>query len=113
MASHAFGAIQDIKADREASISSVATVIGAKRTAWFVVVLYTAAIVSVWFALGLSGAALMVVGAAYIWAVAPSLALDDERCEESNRGWKKFLWLNMIAGFAATIQLILALLPAN
>ena len=30
MASHAFGAVQDVKADREAQISSIATVIGAR-----------------------------------------------------------------------------------
>jgi 4-hydroxybenzoate polyprenyltransferase len=113
MASHAFGAIQDIRADREANIASVATVFGAKRTAWFVVLLYVAAIASVWFALGLAGLPLVAVGCAYLWAVAPSTRLRDDECEKSNRGWKKFLWLNMIAGFAATIQLILAMLPAN
>lgn len=113
MASHAFGAIQDIRADREAGIASIATAIGAKRTAWFVVLLYVAAIASVWFALGLAGLPLMVVGLGYIWAVAPSLRLTDADCELSNRGWRKFLWLNMVAGFAATIQLILAMLPAN
>ena len=113
MASHAFGAIQDIKADREGGISSIATVFGAKRTAWFVVALYVAAIVAVAIGLGLDGLALVGVGLGYIWAVAPSVKLTDETCEQSNSGWKKFLWLNMVAGFAATILLILAMLPTN
>ena len=113
MASHAFGAIQDIKADREGAISSIATVFGARRTAWFVVALYLAAIGAVAVALGLASWPLVVVGLGYIWAVAPSVRLTDETCEESNRGWKKFLWLNMVAGFAATILLILAMLPTN
>lgn len=40
MASHAFGAIQDIIPDREGKISSIATVFGARRTVWFVFILY-------------------------------------------------------------------------
>jgi 4-hydroxybenzoate polyprenyltransferase len=113
MASHAFGAIQDIKADREAAIGSIATVFGAKKTAWFVIALYAAAIGAVILALEWSSVPLVAAGLGYVAAVAPSVRLTDETCEESNRGWKKFLWLNMIAGFAATILLILAMLPAN
>src|SRR5690606_26209904 len=43
MASHAFGAVQDIVPDREAGIGSIATVLGARRTVWFAVLLWTAA----------------------------------------------------------------------
>ncbi len=39
-ASHAFGAVQDIGADREAGIGSVATVIGARATVRLAVALY-------------------------------------------------------------------------
>jgi 4-hydroxybenzoate polyprenyltransferase len=113
MASHAFGAIQDIKSDREAGIASIATFFGTRLTTWFVATLYAAAQFCVLFALGFAGLPLALVGTGYIWAVAPAARLSDDECEQANRGWKKFLWLNMIAGFAATIQLILAMLPAN
>ena len=39
-ASHAFGAVQDVVADREGGIGSIATVIGARRTVRLSVVLY-------------------------------------------------------------------------
>jgi len=40
IASHAFGAVQDVTADREANISSIATVIGAKATVRFAFACY-------------------------------------------------------------------------
>jgi len=43
MASHAFGAVQDVVADREAGVGSIATAIGAKGTVRFAVVLYLVA----------------------------------------------------------------------
>jgi 4-hydroxybenzoate polyprenyltransferase len=115
MASHAFGAIQDIKADREAGIASIATALGARRTARFVVALYAAATISVLFVATniVVSTAFGVVGILYIRAARPALDLTDDECEQANRGWRKFLWLNMIAGFVVTIALILAMLPAN
>ena len=43
MASHAFGAVQDVVADRQAGVASIATVIGAKGTVRFALVLYALA----------------------------------------------------------------------
>lgn len=115
MASHAFGAIQDIKADREAEIASIATAFGARSTAIFVVALYSAATLAMLVSASgvLSMLAFTTVGASYIWASVPATKLSDDECEQANRGWRRFLWLNMIAGFVVTIALILAMLPAN
>lgn len=115
MASHAFGAIQDIKADREAGIASFATTFGARKTAIFVVALYyTAAFATIFAAPNFFAAvALGFVGIAYARAALPATKLTDDECELANRGWRKFLWLNMIAGFVVTISLIVAMLPAN
>ena len=43
MASHAFGAVQDIKADREGGLASIATAFGARDTVRFAFVAYLAA----------------------------------------------------------------------
>ena len=115
MASHAFGAIQDIKADRAAGIASIATVFGARTTAVFVVMLYRVATIAAIFSAtnSISAVAFLVVGILYVRAARPATKLTDDQCELANRGWRKFLWLNMIAGFVVTISLIVAMLPAN
>ena len=97
MASHAFGAVQDIRADREAGISSIGTVLGAKATTRFALALYLSA-----------GVLALFIGDRYSWAflaVIPYLAvvgreinITDENCEQANRGWKRFIWLNFLAG---------------
>src|SRR5690606_6716138 len=43
MASHAFGAVQDVVPDREGGIDSIATVLGAARTVRLAIVLWSAA----------------------------------------------------------------------
>lgn len=30
----------------------------------------------------------------------------DEDCERANRGWRRFLWLNLVTGFLVTMLLI-------
>ena len=97
MASHAFGAVQDIRADREAGISSIGTVLGAKATTRLALALYLFA-----------GVLALFIGDRYSWAflaVIPYLAvvgreinITDENCEQANRGWKRFIWLNFLAG---------------
>ena len=111
MASHAFGAVQDIQADREGELSSIATVIGAANTSRFALGCY--AITGV---LILSGAFFTEptwpywVAAAtaipYILMVWPFRNLSDADCEQANRGWKKFLGINFFAGFVVTMLLI-------
>ena len=96
-ASHAFGAVQDIRADREAGIASVATSLGARNTVRLAVALYLVAGLMLlalpdrfWQA---SFAALP-----YLVVVGPQLGITDETCEQANRGWRRFLLLNFLAG---------------
>lgn len=111
MASHAFGAVQDIQADREGHLSSIATVFGAAWTARFALACYALAGVLI-----LSGAffteptwpywVAAATAVPYILMVWPFRNLSDEECEQANRGWKKFLGINFFAGFVVTMLLI-------
>lgn len=97
MASHAFGAVQDVKADREAGISSIATVLGAKSTVWLAMIGYLCAgTVALFLGDRFSFAALAVIP--YLLVVGREWNIDDEGCERANRGWKRFIWLNFFAG---------------
>lgn len=97
MASHAFGAVQDVKADREANIASIATRLGARNTVRFSLALYIFAM-----GLGLSlPANFSFVGLAlvpYLIVVGSQLKVTDETCEAANRGWRYFIWLNFFVG---------------
>ncbi|CDJ99400.1 4-hydroxybenzoate polyprenyltransferase [Microbacterium sp. C448] len=105
IASHAFGAVQDVSADREAGISSIATARGAAWTVRFALVCY-----------GLSGltmlasewpgplAALLVIP--YLAAVWPYRSVSDAASDEATRGWRAFLWINQLAGFGVTLLLV-------
>lgn len=111
-ASHAFGAVQDIGADREAGIGSVATVIGARSTVRLSIVLYGVAGILLLVA-GLLGqsaqlAVAAVLAVPYIVNALPWVDVDDENAASANRGWRRFLWLNFITGFAVTMLLIWA-----
>lgn len=108
MASHAFGAVQDILPDRRAGIGSIATVLGAAATVRIAVVLWTAAgalmLFTPWPANLASIAALP-----YIVSVAPFLRVDDAHSATANRAWRRFLAINYAVGFAITLLLILCL----
>lgn len=105
MASHAFGAVQDIQADRTAKISSIATALGARNTVRFAFACYLAAallvLVSPWPAPLTAVAALP-----YLVIIAPYLNLEDENCERANRGWRHFIKLNYLAGAIITLIVI-------
>jgi 4-hydroxybenzoate polyprenyltransferase len=111
-ASHAFGAVQDIGADRAAGIGSVATVIGARATVRLAIVLYLLAGILLLAAGTLGGsrpmalAALLVIP--YVLNALPWAAGADDDAASANRGWRRFLWLNFITGFLVTILLIWA-----
>ncbi|WP_167041329.1 prenyltransferase [Salinibacterium sp. ZJ454] len=105
IASHAFGAVQDIIPDREGQISSIATVLGASRTVRFAF--------GAWLLAGLLMlvtarpgplAALLVIP--YLAAVAPFWRLSDAQSSNANLGWKRFLWINYAVGFFVTMLLI-------
>ena len=105
MASHAFGAVQDVRADREAGIKSVATAIGARNTVRFAFVLYILAGLSVMNA-GPHGMVAALAAIPYLVIISPYLNITDEDCERANQGWKKFIWLNFAGGALISILLI-------
>ena len=104
MASHAFGAVQDVVADRDAGAGSIATAIGAAGTVRFAVVLYLVAglvlLVTPWPLPLIAPVALLYVG-----ALAPWWSVTDEDAWKANRSWKWFLGLNFVAG--AVVVLVL------
>lgn len=105
MASHAFGAVQDVEADRAGGIGSIATALGARRTVLVSLALYVLAVVVLLFLPGpLMIAAVLPVPFAV--SVSRFLDIDDETCERANAGWRTFLWLNQPVGFAVTMMLI-------
>lgn len=105
MASQAFGAVQDIQADRAGGIRSIATVLGARATVWNAAAMYLAAgVVLLFTPQPATGAALCVLP--YIANMLPFLAIDDATCEQAHQGWKRFLWINYVVGFVVTMLLI-------
>ncbi len=104
-ASHAFGAVQDIIPDRKGKLASIATVIGARSTVRLTWMLYLAASALV-ISQGWQYSAIAIAGALYVLNVSPFLHITDATSEKANKGWKRFLWLNMIAGAAVTITIV-------
>lgn len=105
MASHAFGAVQDVRADREGGIASIATVIGARATTRFAFLLYLAAGLLMASA-GMPAAAAAIAAVPYLAILLPFLSITDETCETANQGWRRFIWLNFFAGAIVTQLLI-------
>lgn len=105
IASHAFGAVQDVVADRAADISSIATARGARWTVRFAIGCYAASglvmLASAWP--GPLAALLVVPYLAVVW---PFRGVTDDTAETATRGWRRFLWVNQLAGFGATLLLI-------
>ncbi|MDQ1545043.1 MAG: hypothetical protein QOK08_2681 [Actinomycetota bacterium] len=105
VASHAFGAVQDVIADREGNIASVATVIGARKTVRLSVLAYLAAGILLLF-VGWPGDLAAVLALPYAVSCAQFWNVTDAASESANRGWKRFLWLNFVTGFLVTLLLI-------
>jgi 4-hydroxybenzoate polyprenyltransferase len=104
-ASHAFGAVQDIIPDRQGNLASVATVLGARATTRIVFLLYLAASIL----LLLQGILAAIVGVAvlvYALNVVPYLSITDKTSGLANKGWRRFIWLNLFTGFIVTIVLL-------
>ena len=104
-ASHAFGAVQDVIADREADISSIATVIGARATARLSVILYLLGGVLLLFT-AWPGPLAAVLVLPYAAVCAPFWNVTDAASETANRGWRRFLLLNFVTGFVVTMLMI-------
>ena len=105
MASHAFGAVQDVRADREAGIKSVATQIGARNTVRFAFALYIVAALVV-MTIGWHGVVASLAVVPYLAIISPYLNITDADCERANGGWKKFIWLNFAAGALISLVVI-------
>lgn len=107
MAAHAFGAVQDISPDREAGISSIATVIGARTTVRLSLSLWAIAgaamLLTPW-----PGPLAAALALPYLVNAAPWWNVTDETSASTNRAWRRFIALNYFAGFLATMILILA-----
>lgn len=106
-ASHMFGAVQDIIADRQANISSIATFLGAKNTVRFSLLFYAISI----FVLAIIGWPAILVGLPlllYITMVIPYINLVDSDATKANKGWRKFLLINQVMGFVITVIIIVS-----
>ena len=105
MASHAFGAVQDIIPDREGKLSSIGTVLGARATTWFALGLYAVACL-ILATQGLAGLIVAVAGLLYIVNIAGYWKITDATSETANVAWRRFIWLNLITGFVVSMVLI-------
>lgn len=105
IASHAFGAVQDVIPDREGRLQSVATVIGAQATVQLSNLLYYIAAIVV----ALQGGLSVIVGIAgllYAANVVPYLKISDATSAKANKGWRRFIWLNYFVGAVVTICIV-------
>ncbi len=109
IASQAFGAVQDIVPDRKARIKSIATVLGAKYTVWFGLVMYGVAVVTTLMAGGVA-VWVALAGVAYIANIAPFAGITDRTSAKANKGWRRFIWINYGVGAVVTICCLLALI---
>ncbi|WP_181309586.1 prenyltransferase [Nocardioides campestrisoli] len=105
VASHAFGAVQDVTADRAGGIGSIGTVMGARTTTWFALGAYLLGGALLLF-LPWPGTLAAALVLPYVANVAPYLSITDEDCERANAGWRRFLWLNFLTGFLVTQLMI-------
>ena len=105
MASHAFGAVQDVVPDRDGGIASIATALGAARTVRLAIAFWALAGMLMLFT-GWPGLLASVLAVPYILAAWPFRSVIDEKAETANAGWKWFLWLNFFGGAVVTMLLI-------
>lgn len=106
MASHAFGAVQDIIPDRKGHISSVATSIGARNTVIMSVILYALSSLIMLSLLNWAGIILAITAGSYIVNIWPYINISDKNSAQANKAWRRFIWLNMLSGFVVTLVLI-------
>jgi len=105
VASHAFGAVQDVAADRAAGIASIATAFGPARTVRLALIAYALAGVAM-LATSWPGPLAALLALPYLATVWPYRTVTDATADRATRGWDRFLWLNQGTGFAVTLLLI-------
>jgi 4-hydroxybenzoate polyprenyltransferase len=105
VASHAFGAVQDVVPDRAGGIRSIATAMGARWTVRFAI--------GCWIAAGVlmlptapPGPVAAVLVIPYIAMAAPYWSVDDEESGSAHGGWRRFIWINYAVGFLVTLLLV-------
>ncbi|MDH6237985.1 prenyltransferase [Cryobacterium sp. CG_9.6] len=105
VASHAFGAVQDVIPDRAGNIHSIATVMGARWTVRFAMLMWIVAgilmLSTTW-----PGPLAAVLVLPYVAAAFPFRSISDDDSEQANRGWKRFLWINYTVGAFVTMLMI-------
>jgi 4-hydroxybenzoate polyprenyltransferase len=108
MASHAFGAVQDIIPDRKGNIASIATIFGAKTTVRLAFSFY--ALSSIILLLD-SYKALPVALVAFLYCIniVPFINVTDKQSAQTNVSWRRFLWLNYATGTVITLTLLVNL----
>lgn len=105
IASHAFGAVQDILPDRKGGLSSIATFFGAKWTMRLAIASYgVAALIMILQPTPFS--VVGVVGLAYVFNIQRYINLSDKNSARANIAWRRFIWINFFTGFVVTIVLI-------
>lgn len=105
MASHAFGAVQDIIPDREGNLASIATVFGARRTVRLSVLLYALSCILVLIN-GPVGVFVALAGVLYVLNCLPYMNVSDARSGDANKAWRRFIYLNLITGAVVTMTLV-------
>lgn len=111
VASHAFGAVQDILPDREGGIASIATVFGARNTVRFSTTTYFVAVIVIASLTSPATSIVALSGVTYIVNTARFLHVTDETSAKTRSGWRTFLWLNYVVGAVVTMVCIATLLP--
>ncbi|MFC4553735.1 prenyltransferase [Georgenia faecalis] len=102
-ASQAFGAVQDIVADRQAGIRSIATALGARYTVRLAMLGYVHAGILMLLTPWRIAAVLVLPYLLILW---PYRSVTDADAESTNRGWRRFLGANYLVGFLVTMLLI-------
>lgn len=106
MASHAFGAVQDIIPDRKGKLHSIATVIGARFTVWLSFELYLISCIITAYQ-GSAGLAIALAGLLYVFNLIPYRKVTDKTSGVTNKGWRRFILINYFVGAVVTVTFIL------
>ena len=110
MASHALGAVQDVVADREGGLSSIATGLGARTTTRLACGGYAIA-AALCFALPFPGWVIGILGLGYTANALRFANVTDETSASVNQAWRIFLWLNFATGGVITMSVLFSLFP--
>ncbi|WP_394553955.1 prenyltransferase [Agromyces sp. MMS24-JH15] len=105
VASHAFGAVQDVVPDREGGIASIATVLGARRTVRFAIAMWLVA-GGLMLLTDRPGPVAAVLVLPYVITAWPYRNVSDADSGDANAGWRRFLGINYAVGFIVTLLLI-------